>query len=205
MANVAKLEDYLSEIMAELPGCPNVIALQALRKAVRDFQTETEIWDADLTINSVAGTLKYKLQPAYEASVLRLFKVTFDGSILSPDAYKLNFDQLTDSDYREFELELINDPLKTVTGGLVVNVILRSFIKAIDIPEYFFDRWGDGIMAKAKSDLMMQPKKPYGDRNLAVKYLGDYKNYVVDAKREKVCKFKQVNMRFGNPMIHRIF
>lgn len=205
MANVVRLEDYLSEIMMELAGCPNVIALQALRKAVRDFQTETEIWNQDITVDLVSGTLKYKLQPSYEASVLRVFKVTLDGTILQPEDYELNFDQITDTDYREFELELINDPLKTVTDGLVVNVILCSFIKAIDIPEYFFDRWGDAIMAKAKSDLMMQPKKPYGDRQLALKYLGDYKNYVVDAKREKVCKHKQTNMRFGNPMIHRIF
>lgn len=205
MANVARLEDYLSEIMMELPGCSNVIALQALRKATRDFQTETEIWNQDITCDLVSGTLKYKLQPSYEASVLRVFKVTLDEAELNATNYELNFDQTSDTDYREFELELANDPLKTVIGGLVVNVILRSFIKAIDVPSYFFDRWGDAVMSKAKADLMMQPKKSYSDRQLASKYLGDYSIYIQDARREKMCKFKQSDIRIGNPMIHNMF
>ena len=204
MAEIVQLSDYVSEIIADLPGCTTIQALKGLRKALRDFQDETEIWTEDLDpIDIVKDQVQYTLTPSYDASVHRILEVKIDGSVIAPDKYEL----ILDDDTIEFILELSEDitPVAAITDGLEVKVVLRSFIKTDDIPEYFFDRWGEAVILKAKSDLMLSPKKPYTNPQMGMKYLNDYKDRCAKAQREKIQKNKQTELQYNNPLLRKIF
>ena len=57
------------------------------------------------------------------------------------------------------------------------------------------NRWGDGIMAKALAELMLQPKKPWSDPDRAKFHMDKYRQYRSEAVKERMAEYQGVDYR----------
>ena len=77
-------ELYLPEVLVDVPGCPDIVAVNAVRNAAIDFCEKSQVWQYDFTakVSLVAAQAVYALTPPTGA---RVNMVTYLG-FLAPGA-----------------------------------------------------------------------------------------------------------------------
>ena len=66
-----------------------------------------------------------------------------------------------------------------------MRVVLRPTRDSDELPDYFFDRFGEALIAGAVSDLMLSPGKPFYNPSLAAEFKRQYSRGVIRASVEK--------------------
>ena len=176
------LTDLREFLWPELPGCPWALVRQHLRLVFQDFCARTGIWQVTLaTIDLVEDQTEYTLTPAEEATPHRILWVKQDSSTLDPSTYSFT---------SETTLTLATAPSADSADGLEVRVSLRPTPTTEVVPSWLLNRWQTAWCDGTKARLMKMKNREWTDRELAVHYDGEYRRWIVDARREVEAEYK---------------
>lgn len=171
------VDELIQLIYAELPNCPQVMQKQHLQRALIEFCKDSELLQETITRNVVADQATYYINSTYDASIHRLLSVKIDDRELDINDYEL---------VNESELRLDNAHTEDVTDGLVIKMVLRPTLNNGDtessLPSIFLDRYGHIIATKAKSSLMLIPRKPWSEPQTGAYYAEQYRIMLNESK-----------------------
>jgi hypothetical protein len=197
--------ELLPRMVADLPGCPENIMLQALRLAGWEFLEQTEALLEEVVMATVAGQLSYTVTLATPDCRIQRVKyvktrtnATSDWNLISsidPSCFFLtgdNDDTITFIDNYEPSISF-------ATGLQVTCVIVPKMEDSQGLPRAFLNRYYDGIIARALTILMLQPKKSWTNPDLAQYFDSIFTRKKGAAKREIYTKNKG-----GDIMIQQI-
>lgn len=158
-----------------LPGCPYAALDSALRQAAIDFCEQSLAWQynhPDIAV--VPATSEYPFVPPADAVVHAITYADFDGKEIA--AYT-STQGLRIWDWRHqtgtpayvlggtTALTLV--PTPDVAGTLKLTVALKPSVDAPGLDNAIFNEYREAIVHGALARLMLSPKKPYGDPQLA--------------------------------------
>jgi hypothetical protein len=197
MGKATTFTGLLNLLLPDVPGCPNVLAIQHLQQAARKFCEKTEAWRETLpAIDLVAEDVTYTLTPSYDCEIRRILEVWIrseedvddglDGTLQAYDKYEY------EPEGSVLTLDDTIEPQEAVTDGLVVKVVLVPYLVTdVDsdavqggISPTFLNYWAEPILAYAKYSLMLMPKKTWSNPQLATVFLNDYNTGVSRALTE---------------------
>ena len=159
----------------DLPGCPLTVLDVALREAAIVFCERSMAWRYDHDdIAVVAGTASYDFVPPAGAVVHTVRYATYNDEEI---AVNVGESDIWIQDWRnasgtpkyllggESSLTLVPNP--DVDGTLTLKVTLKPSSDATGIDDAIYRDYRQTIVHGALSRLMISPKKPYTDTNLA--------------------------------------
>lgn len=190
---IYKYSDFDPFMLADLPSCPPIMKLQALREAFAEFAFDTEAWFEELAkVDLVADKTTYNLNATYDGLIKRINWVRINGGDQSRSHYRLENE-------RQLVWETDWVPDSAVTDGLQVKVTLYPDVESKVLDPNFMTRWFRAIVAKAKFELMIMPGKPWSNTQLAQRNMVKYQKLYTAAERSKTLQKKsgsiQVNLR----------
>jgi len=181
---------YYDWVLPELPGSPPTGLVDEICRAVsRDFCDETKVYQVELTpINIVAGTASYNLATADPTNleVSEVLDVWHNSNRLTPktrdELKRLYLPRWQDktgtpefyTQYDQNNLVLVPYPDKALTAGLQVTAAIMPTLASVGLIDVIFDRWAEDLAKGIKAQMMLQPKKPWSNPELANYYWGHY-------------------------------
>lgn len=193
---VKPLTDFLSRLSPLVPGCPQPMALQALRDTAIDFCTRTHVvravgdpvtlrpgvaqYDLDLpggmdairVLNAWYGSTRLELAPAQQVTAVGAYTASVSGAPVA--AYVLE----------PATIHLFPTPDAQATEPLVVQFATRPTRQASEVDDVLFDEWVEVIVAGALARLAVVPGTSFSNADMAVLGAGQYAAGVSAAKLE---------------------
>jgi hypothetical protein len=169
MARIYNVASLQSRMILDLPGCPEVLRVQALQDALHKFCKESEAWREELDpIDLVDGQVEYDLVPQFDAHVhlIEWVKVNTEDGVTEgtdPDPLDKDLYTLTIGDPDVLTLDDNLEPTEDITDALTVKAVLVPEMGTLDVAEWFANRYWEHILAGAKAIRMMDRKKRWSD------------------------------------------
>lgn len=173
---MAAYEAFLSRVLPEIPGCPEPVAVQAIKDAAIDFCVRSNVYQQDLDpLTLIANTSEYDLEPPGGYRVSRVMKVWRGETELTPaapdmirvpDAYRGT--QGTAAPVFYFQktastISFLDVPKVTERSAVVIRAALCPTRDSTTIDDEVFELWAEEIAHGAKYRLMLVPGKPYSN------------------------------------------
>lgn len=196
---------FLPWVLPQAPGCPDILAIQAIRSAAIDFCNRTDLIQRVITADATINVEDYVVTPPSDMQMNRILGVSWQGAVLAPAPPSVvNSDvvlrgaavgtatPLTGTPSWFFQ-KMPNDPgfsiypipIVTVTLGLTVKVSFSPSNTAATFDDALFNDWVDEIAAGAIERLMMMPGQPFSSQTSGKQYGTQYERAVADAVRIK--------------------
>jgi len=195
---MADLSDFLPEVLPSCPGVASLVAERAVLNALREFcKTSLLIRETLTAINIVVGQRLYPLSPATGTEIITDIVVHYDGAQLRPiGEEKLDIESPSwrigggrSNGYHFTAPETLNltfDPIKAVTGGLIVIVATKPSITSPVINDELYDDWNTGISQGALYELLGMPNQKWSDKTPNERYVKraylKWKNCLIEGK-----------------------
>lgn len=197
---------FYPDLLMHVPGCPDPVADQELRRAAREFFRRTRAWAVWLdAVTTAAGARTYDLDLPTDSQVVRIEKATVNGQPIDVlSVTQLDKDIETDS-IDKAGLATIDRETFTVAEGypdgvsIKVRVSLMPSKQAIGIPEALFSRYSDDIVEGAKRNLMLFTNTSFSNASMAAIAGGTFEAAInsktVDAWRGGTGKTPRARLR----------
>jgi hypothetical protein len=198
MANT-NFSQWYDDVLPYVPGCPQAMALNAIRKAAIEFCEKSWAWIYNPAAQDVvASQIEYPFSTPSNAVVNKVLRAWYDNKPIHP----LSPDQLDEmfANWRttsgtpeyhtqedERNLLLVQVPAASLTGGLKMRLSLKPKFDAADIESRMYEEYREAIASGALYRLMSSPKKPYSDPNTAIFHKSAFDDKAADV-RHKVQK-----------------
>ena len=179
-SKIVKYTDLVPRMLRDLNNYSPASALFALQDAGREFCNRSEAWFEDLpSIDLVADQQYYALATDYVAEIKLIKSVRvltsddvtneLEGEIVPPSHYRMDLPG---------RLKFLTGyaPSTTVTGGLIVEVVLVPNMGTNELPEWIMSRWAEGIIGHAMNGLLRGV-----DLIKAATYLSDFNRKLNEA------------------------
>ena len=206
-------EAFLPEVMPNVAGCPEMVAINAVRQACREFCTRTTIWRSTLAaIDSVLGQPTYSIVLASGSEVVLPLHVEYNDIHLSPtteekleDAYPTWRDASngTPTMYlieTKGTIRLHVPPDSAITGGISVRVALRPTMTADTVEDIVYTDWSERIADGALARLTKMAGKDWSNPQLGIYHETQFWNGILMARATvehgHVKTSRQVTMQF---------
>lgn len=187
-----KFEDMLNDVLPDVPGCTNEMAINALRNAAIELCTKSWIYTQPCDAQStVIGQAEYDLDTFNGYKIVGIVSAAFnDAAILPAGVTSLNRSNLYwqddtgtptnyfTNDYTTLRLYRIPD----LVGTLNVTVALTPTKTATGVENFIYDLYSEQLAAGAKARLMLIPSKPFTDLNTSREYRAQFAAAITDAK-----------------------
>jgi hypothetical protein len=187
-----KFEDMLNDVLPDVPGCTNEMAINALRNAAIELYTKSWIYSQDCdSQKTVKGQAEYDLDTFTNYKNIGVVSAQFDDSALIPiGVTSLNRSNLRwqddigtptnyfTNDYTTVRLYRIPD----LIGTLNSTVALAPTKTSTGIENFIYDLYSEPLAAGAKARLMLVPSKPFTDPNTSREYRMQFSAAITDAK-----------------------
>jgi hypothetical protein len=167
--------DFYDLLSPDVPGCPQSAQTLALRQAAIAFCEQSQAWKYEHpSISVTVATEDYDFDPPPNAVVHAIDYAEFNDQEIEVktaqnDVWLWNWRHQDGTPQyvigHPTYLTLI--PTPNVEGTLTLTVILKPSPVADGIDDDLFNEWRDAIVHGALARLMMSPKKPYTDLQLA--------------------------------------
>lgn len=167
--------DFYDLAVPELPGCPLAAIDSALRQSAIAFCEQSLAWQAaHPEVPVLPGIAEYAFAPPAEAVVHAVTWAALDGEEIASNAGRLN---ITGKNWRSrtgrpeqvlggtTSLTLVPKP--GAAGTLNLEVALKPTPDATGVPDDIFNECRETIVHGALARLMLSPRKPYGNAQLA--------------------------------------
>jgi len=169
--------EYADLILLDLPGCPIPAIIDAVRKAAIRFCRKSEVWWIDSSATDIiAGQSAYNcVVDDNNVKVSNVTKIKVAEQEVEPIS-RAGWDDLEDDtarqplNYRVTAPNLVHlwpTPLQTISGAMVVRVVLQPSRTSLVGPEFLMDEHEEAITAGARAYLMLQPNKAWSNPQLA--------------------------------------
>lgn len=167
--------DFYDLVMPDLPGCPFVMVDNALRQSAITFCEQSLAWRYDHPpVSIVPGTAEYAFAPPAEAVVHVIAYATLGEKEIESHAGE---EDIRIAGWRrqtgmpEYVLggatSLTLVPAPDMAGTLVMIVALKPSPTAMGMDDSQFNEFRETVIHGALARLMLSPKKPYTDMQLA--------------------------------------
>lgn len=178
------LLDFVPSVLLEVPTCPEIVALKAVRDTCIDFCDHTNYWQYDLDlITAVANVAEYNLDELPDGTVLSsITSMTFQGLPVYPrtlewlDTNRANWrkDYSTRPEYflvqQIGQFQLVGYPSVTVVDAVRVRVALKPSRAATKVYDRLYEDYLDDIANGALARLMAMRGRPWSDQSLVEHY-----------------------------------
>lgn len=161
---MAALSALYPDILPYVPGCPDPMLDQEIRRAAREFFERARAWDDWLaSITTLANVRSYTITAPTDAEVYRVKKATLDGQPLPVEIWR---EQDTEPETVEgVDKRVVTHDRRVLVLArnpaagqvLKVQVALMPTRSAATIPDALLDQYGDAIAEGAKYRLMRVP------------------------------------------------
>ena len=178
---MASYEAFLSRVLPEVTGCPEIVAVQAIKDACIEFCEKSHVYQVDLdAVTTVNGLGEYDLEPPTGYVVARLMNVWFGNDKLAPaapdmirvpDAYRQTAGQSNPKFYFQKTAKTVSVlpvPDKTTVSALTIRASLKPTRASESIDDEIFEEYAEIVSHGAKYRLMLSPGKPYSNQAAAV-------------------------------------
>lgn len=162
---MALLSSLYPDILPYVPGCPDPVVEQEIRRAAQEFFRCTRAWvDWLADITTTAGARQYNMLLPADSEVYRLEKATLDGSPIEVQIWRLA-DAEPETNVVEGGVSVMSHDRVSVLLGrepaagqkLKVQVILSPSDSATTVPDALWFKHKDAICEGAKHRLMRMP------------------------------------------------
>lgn len=200
-------DEFLDEVLPSVPGCSQAMAIYAIRNAAIDFCHRSLAWIYNPeAIDVVADQMAYPFVPPTDAVVVKVLQAWHDGDELVPatpddlNGLYRNWRTVTGTPLYstqddERNLLLVPTPDAGLVDGLTMRVALKPTISASGIEFRIYEEYRTAIAAGALSKLMMMPKKPYSDPELAAFHLNVFEEKIVDVRNKVLRGYGRARQR----------
>lgn len=211
------IDDFLPDVLTEVPGCPPDLARQMLRNTIIEFCEKSLVHQVTLDpLTLLAGVSEYDLEPPNGYRVHKLMKVWFRGQELQP----LNLDGIDRPEaYADFvggytssnstPTGYTQRDKSTVTflpiadqrypNAITMRAALAPLRNLTQVEDFLYEEWCDPIAAGTKARLMLNPGKPYTNVEAATvnqaRYISGRNEALQQAKRGNVRSELRVKLR----------
>lgn len=182
---MASYDDFLPYVLPDVPGCPEIVAVQQIRNTVIDFCEKSLVVQVDLDpVTLVAGQADYDLEPPTNRLVTKVISLFYRNRLLEPSAQDeiqratfynpsaLEADNQSDpttwmqKDARTFSVFPI--PKNRENGAITIRAAIKPTRASTSCDDVVFEDYVEYIAAGAKARLMIVPNKAYTNPNLVV-------------------------------------
>lgn len=212
---MARFEDLLKDISAEVPGCPEPVMDRELHDAAYDFCRRTGIWREELEpVTPKANVAVYEFVAPFEARVEKVewgyygttqmhfrkeSQIRAANHRAEDDTGEPRNFALVRGDRNQFVVNPI--PGSSETGkDFVFYALLLPTRASTEAPDWLFDEWQDALVHGALERLMRQ-RAEWGEPQAAQMHGQLFRQEIARAKREALTGYGaqgQVKMqRFG--------
>lgn len=185
---------FLPEVLPQVPGCAEIVAVNAVRNAAIEFCDNTLFWQASQDPVTVANTdFPLLLTGVAGARVTQVLTCVVDGTPIDPttmDALENSVPfwrtKVASSPSNYFLPDPYNLSLYPMLDtGVSVELVLRVAYTptrvATGIEEYVYQKHLEVIAAGALNKLMVQPAQPWSNPELAAFYREKFMKGITDA------------------------
>lgn len=182
------------EVLPEVSGCPQPVAVSAIRRAVIDFCQESFIYSQILDpVDIVADQRRYAFSAPADTDICAVLNLSINGvpyDPIPPDTAAATIPAWMQSDgsvrgYMEVEpgaVDLFPAPADDLAQGLQVRVALKPTYTADGVEAWLLNKYRYELAEGAKHFLMMMPGRPYSNPTMADFYGRRFFNAKTDAK-----------------------
>lgn len=169
-----QLDNWRIDVDPYLNGCPSPVVNEALRKGLREFCRETEVWRETLSTTTVASQTEYPLAPlitSYDGMIQRVYEVRTADNALHSSLYTVD-----------------NDRMLTFKSALSAGETLEVDVSMLPTERWqivsttLTTEWNDAPKAWALMHLKGMMRTQWADPDGAQYWLDTYRNYVLQAK-----------------------
>ena len=182
---MASYDDFLPYVLQDVPGCPEIAAVHAIRNTVIDFCEKSLVVQADLDpVSLVANQSDYDLEPPSSRLVTKVIKLFYRNHELEPSGQdavtRATFynPSALDADAKGPPRTWMQKDTTTFSvwpvpkdaeqNAVTIRVALKPTRKSSSCEDVIFEDYAEYIGAGAKARLMMTPNKAYTNPNLVV-------------------------------------
>ena len=184
------LEDLFSSLEEKVPTVTDDLYLRALQHGSRKFFMESEVWRVPLDFIPVgASTILFELEPPAETLIHAIHAVVIDGKPIGSVSFeRIRNSQQYNSRPTEWFRQGLNmhiAPCPVVAFDLEVQAVLipTRLHEEIAADEYA-EKYSDAIVYAAAMYLLDMPRKPWSNAQSSAKYMRDYEEIKLIARRE---------------------
>lgn len=167
--------DFYDLVAPDLPGCSFVAIDIALRQSALAFCEQSLAWKYEHpSVSVVAGTATYAFVPPAGAVVHAITYAEFEAKEIESHAGESNIriaEWRNQTGAPEYILggatSLTLAPKPAAAGTLTMIVVLKPSPTATGIDDVLFNEYREAIVHGALARLMLSPKKPYTNAQLA--------------------------------------
>lgn len=195
------LSDFHNLLLPELPGCSTGMVDLHLVLWAREFCSTTHAWAGDFdAITTVADQAAYDLgSPETQSEAVKVIRLTLDDELL----YDARWNHDSQGDAPKYDaadppfsmsesgtvLTLLEDDVPTAAGTMEVYGSMRPKTTATHLPDLFLNEYAEALRMGMLSRLMVMPKKPWSNPELAAFYRGE---------AHQLAQFASTQSRRGN-------
>jgi len=173
---MAAYEAFLSRVMPEVAGCPEPVAIQAIKDTCIEFCTRSNALQQDLDpVTLIANQSEYDLEPPAGYRVSRVMKVWRGDTELTPaapdmirvpDAYRATAGSAAPTFYFQktaSTISFLDVPKVTERNVVTIRAAITPTRASTTIDDEILELWAEEIAHGAKYRLMLVPGKPYSN------------------------------------------
>jgi len=191
------LEKFVSGVLPHVPGCPESLAINMIRRAVIRLCEDSTIWRDDIPAGDIdIDVADYTITPPADTRIIALMSLMYDGVEMTKRTEE--WLDVNDSSWRNSNpgspTSIVNYapdrfilnrvPTKTIVGGMVSRVILKPTNDALVCGDLIYNDWSEAVEHGAISLLMEIPEKKWSDMNLSM-YHGRQFNFQIQRARAR--------------------
>jgi hypothetical protein len=205
-------DDFLPYVLPDVPGCAEIVAIQAIRNTAIDFCEKTMVVETDLDpVSLVVGVTDYDLEPPAAHLVTKIVRLFYRNRELKPVARDdINVASFYNPDAIDKEqpgqpqrwtqkdtktITVWPEPKESEAGALTIRAALKPTRASTSCDDILFEDYAEYIAAGAKARLMLVPNKAYTNPNLVVTQNQLYMQGVNMARQRAARGHTRANMR----------
>jgi hypothetical protein len=187
-----KFEDMLNDVLPDVAGCTNELAINALRNAAIELYTKSWIYtQACDPQQTIIGQAEYDLDSFNLYKIIGIVSASIDDAAIIPvGVTSLNRSNLrwqddngTPTNYLSYDYTTVRlYPIPDKVQTLNVHVSLTPTKNSPGVENFIYDLYSEQLAAGAKARLMLMPNKPFTDLNTSREYRAQFAAAITDAK-----------------------
>lgn len=206
-------DDFLSRVLPEVPGCPELAAIQAVKDTVIQFAERTLIHQVDHDpVSTVAKIADYDLDaPVSGTKIIKIMKLWYSGTPIDPAApddvndptvynqrvgdYQTQYG--TPRTYLQKDpstFSLFPIPEKSLLNAVTIRVALAPLRNSVECDDIFYEYWVEPIAAGAVARLQMSQNKAYSNPRLAQASMAEYMVGINEARQKASRGYTRANL-----------
>lgn len=194
-------QEFLPEVLPFVPGCADIVAINAIRNAAIEFCADSYYWQELQDPNTVtASDLPYDIDAAMGAQCIQILDCIVNGKSIRPlrmdfmDANVINWRVLTSPEVLEYyqinpgQVCLYPIPDQAVT--MQIRAAYTPLRNSTGIEQYVYQNYLEGIAAGALARLLRT-----SNPTLAATFEATFRNEKFEARVDAEKSFSRVSMR----------